>query len=369
MKIAIDTLDLQIAKTGQRTYLEMLIEGLNARIDPADDLTLFVPPTRRKLSGKLDILYNHLFHFYWKQIRLPWLAAQKRCDYLICTDYFVPLVRWKTKYIVVFHDAFFFESPEHYNRLWLLYFKLFAVPAAKKSYRIVTTSHYAKGQLVEKAEIPRSMIEVIYQGGKSIQKAAASALRAEIQAVTETPYILHVGVLEKRKNLVLLIQAFHESLSELPNTRLVFVGQAGPKSSLNDAPAIVKYIDEHSLHDRVLLTGYVDSGELLFLYRHALMYVFPSTNEGFGIPIIESWNYNVPVLCARATALPEIGGEAAAYFEVNDKESLAKEMVSLAKNEEQREKLIEAGAKRRKNFDWHKAANEYLTLMKKGLKT
>lgn len=132
IKIAVDIRDLQIAKTGAKTYLEEICKVLQKG---HPDFTFFFINTWLPVyTGKNKVLkaVEHARFFCWKQISLPFICLVKGVDILYCTDYFLPLLKFNFKTAVVFYDAFFWEYPNQYNRLWLGLLKTVGVTAAKK---------------------------------------------------------------------------------------------------------------------------------------------------------------------------------------------------------------------------------------------
>ena len=217
VKVGVDILDLQYAKTGQKTILE---EYYRAFLKNQDKSIAFFPLTAKlpqfSRKSKWGIIGNHLVYQYWKQILLPLKAFAKGIDIVFCTDYFAPILRLGFKNIALFHDAFFYEYPQHYNRLWLKLFKGLAMPAARSAACIVTTTQYAKQKIHEHFCFPLNQIVNIYPGPKTLTNASAhsaaaitdttkqkslpnSVQHASLNSLPTYPYILHVGVGKKER--------------------------------------------------------------------------------------------------------------------------------------------------------------------------
>ena len=178
-------------------------------------------------------------------------------------------------------------------------------------------------------------------------------------------YILHVGVMEKRKNLPALINAFKQ-LRESGHTelKLVLVGKGNGKTFSDDTEQIKEAIQKNNLENHVILTGYLPDEEVGIIYRHAFMYVFPSINEGFGIPIMEAFTFNLPVLVADNTCLPEVGGDAVITFDPFNEQDICTKMKQVLDDEQLRIKLIEKGQQRLQQFTWEKAAEKLMVVFK-----
>lgn len=375
--IAVDLLDLQFAKTGQKTILEEYYKQFLINQDPEIKFVFFSPNlTQFSRKTKLGIICNHLVYHWWKQIVLPIKTFFKGADILFCNDYFAPLFTPGFKNVQVFHDAFFFEYPQHYNQLWLKLFKTIALPAAKKSAFIITTSQYAKQKIHAFTGIPFDKIIPIYPGPKSLQNKAEvkelNKLFVEQKDIStglnkiNAPYLLHVGVWEKRKNIPFLIKAFKEFLTQSNlKYQLVLVGAGNQRMYSDDTAAIESTISELGLSEQVVCTGYLSDADLAKVYKEASLYVFPSYNEGFGIPVLEAFHSNVPVLVANNSCLPEVGGDAVLGFDPTDERELANLMQEVLSNDSLQVSLKEKGEKRLAYFSWEKASKELIEVFKK----
>jgi glycosyltransferase involved in cell wall biosynthesis len=367
--IGVDIRDLQLAKTGTKTYLEEVCKAFREMDDPSVQFHFLDTPVPVS-DGKnpLSKYAEHMRYQLWKQVLLPLKARAKGCDILFCTDNFVPLLHLGYKTVPVFHDAFFFENPEHYGKLWLeLYFKT-AVPAARRSPVIITPTEYAKKQISRYTDIPLSQLVVVHEGPKSFDAAAGG--EKSIRQIAEIvpgadQYLLHVGSMFKRKNIPALIHAF-KLVKDVgyPDLKLVLAGPPAPKKD-SDGQLILEAIKLCGLEKEVIFTGYLTDQELSLIYQHALIYVFPSLNEGFGIPILEAFKHQIPVLVANNTCLPEVGGDAVLQFDPFFPEKIAAQIKLALDNEELRDTLIAKGTERLKQFSWKKTAEELVAVFKK----
>ncbi len=363
LHIAIDVRDLKIAATGTKTYLDELINALKKKSDCKIILLNTAWPTYwgHSLIGKT---YEHISFFIWKQITLPLKTWLSGANVLICTDYYVPFIKITAKHIVVFHDALFFDHPEYYNNIWLKLFKRIAIPAAKKADLIICPSRFSKDRIIHHLDFNEEKIKVIYQGAKTFNEEFYSdRLREFFKTIDNSQYLLHVGVLEKRKNIPFLIKYAASFLKE-NNYKLVLVGKQNPKINNNDLPEIVKTIEDLQLGNHVVLTGYIEDKELPYLYKHALAYVLPSSYEGFGIPILEAFAFKLPVLVSSSTSLPEIGGDAVLIFEQFNNADFSEKLNSIASDQSIRQELVTKGVKRLEQFNWDTFASSYIQTIK-----
>jgi glycosyltransferase involved in cell wall biosynthesis len=369
--IGVDIRDLQKAKTGTKTYLEELCKEFK-KLDNNEQHFHFIDSNIPVYTGKnkLLTLLEHLRYQLWKQLILPLKALFNGCDIVFCTDNVVPLIHLGYKTIPVFHDAFFFENPEHYGKLWLWLYKLTAVPAAKSSPFVITPSEYAKKRINYFTHIANEKLVVIYEGPKDLSNSdnINDVNPLNKFSLLQGNYILHVGTIFKRKNIPALIQAFSIIKdTNYPDLKLVLAGSASPANVESDHAQILLAIEKNNLQEDVIFTDYLPDKALAQLYNNALMYVFPSLNEGFGIPVLEAFQHNLPVLVANTTSLPEVGGDAALPFDPFDIDDISIKIKSVLDNPELRESMIIKGRERLKQFSWEKAALELVDVFRKAV--
>ena len=369
IKVAVDVRDLQISASGARSYLESVI--IEFKKEHPGFAFYFLDATTKAYTGNhfLLKLKEQLSYFLWKQFLLPYQAKQLGCRVLFCSDFMVPYFSLGIKTIPVFHDAFFWEYPEHYNKYWLLFFRNLGLAAAKKSAYVVTPTQYASNQLAKYTGINPNKIQVIGEAPKTIATLISqNETTAIVKQILNLDYILHIGTLEKRKNLVALIQAFKIVRENgFPNLKLVLVGKASNKITLDDSSAIKEAIKEQHLTNDVILTDYLCDAEVQQLYQKAKLYVFPSINEGFGIPVLEAFKYQVPVVIANNTCLPEVAGQGAKSFNPFSVQDMANAIGSVLKDEPLRQSYIEKGNAQLQNFSWDKTAGALMQLFKKAV--
>ncbi len=360
LRIGVDIRDLRIAKTGARTYLEELVREFKLIKDPQIEF-FFYDTAIRVYTGRNKALklIEHLRYFFWKQIELPFRAAFNKCDILFCTDYFVPYIHLGYKTIPVFHDAFFFEYPHHYNKIWLFLFRTIGISAAKRSYSIVTPTFYTRSKISELSGIAEQKIQVVYEGPKTFSNKKDRKLK-----VGPDKYLLHVGTMEIRKNIINLLKAYSLIAPAYPGLKLVLIGQFSPKITIDDRKAILNHISQNNLEADVIFPGYVNDEELQAYYENALAYVFPSLNEGFGIPILEAFGAGIPVLVSDNTCLPEVGGDAVISFNPYDPEDIGKKLRSVLDNPLLQAEMVSKGYQRLKSFTWKNASDHLITIFK-----
>ncbi len=365
LTIGVDCRDLLKASTGTKTYLHELVEQFK-QYPPSTIRFIYLRDPLPMLKGRsyFHKFLEHLFYFTWKQIILPVKAFLKGCDIVFCTDYFLPLVRLRFKTVVVFHDAFFWEYPAHYNKIWLRLFHLIAIRGAKKSSRIIVPSNYSLSTISKHLQLPNERFSVVYEAGKKLVEKKQGNESELFKELNGHPYFLHVGAFNKHKNLVRLIEAFEKVKQANPQQPvfLILAGQAGGSVFSDDSATIKEAIFKKGLADYIILPGYVSDEDLSTLYQNALAYVLPSYNEGFGLPALEAMAFQLPVIAANNTCLPEICKAGAIYFDPYDVQDIARQMTLLKVNETERNQIKQNQLPILASYSWSNAAKQIIAI-------
>lgn len=316
-------------------------------------------------------MVEHIRQQLWKQIMLPYKAWRKHCDIVYCNDYFAPYFHIGYKTVQVFHDAFFYEYPQYCNPIWLQLFKGIAVPAARRSAFIITPTEYAKKRVHHFTKIPLEKIVAIHQGPKTLYASTdlnlSNPLPHWLPTIKNIPYLLHVGVFEKRKNIPTLLHAFKLLKEAGYPHQLVLVGKGNGKMNSDDTQNIINTIATLGLAKEVVMPGYIADEDLGTVYQNSSLYVFPSINEGFGIPILEAFQHGVPVLVANNTCLPEVGGDAVISFNPFEATDIFKKISLVLNDSHLQENMKSKGADRLQAFKWEKTATQLLAVFEQAI--
>jgi len=237
------------------------------------------------------------------------------------------------------HDLSPLEHPEWFKKSFALWYRLFLPILAKRVRIVFTPSEYIKQKVTRRFGITNVLVTPNGVDTSVFQPNAK-------QNVIEFPkkYILFVGSIQPRKNLVLLMRAWHEIKDEFKDTWLVIAGEAG-----HVFRAIKFFGDE-----RIRFLNYVSEDILPGLYAGAELFVLPSFDEGFGLPILEAMACGTPVIVSNGGALPEVVGDAGLIFKLSNPNGLANAMRECLSNKPLRLLLKEKGLARAKNFSWQK---------------
>jgi glycosyltransferase involved in cell wall biosynthesis len=228
---------------------------------------------------------------------------------------------------------------------------------------VLADSEATRRDLIRQYGISETKIDVVYPGrDESLAPVHDPLLRNAVQARygCRTPYILYLGTLHPRKNLVRLVQAFAQlraraSETEVPLGQLQLV-LAGQKGWLYQE--IFAEVRRQGLEDHVTLTGYVAGEDLAALLSGAEAFAFPSLYEGFGFPVLEAMACGVPVVCSGTSSLPEVAGDAALLVEPRQVEAIASALFRLLTEPGLRPELVERGFAQAERFSWRRCAQE-----------
>lgn len=288
---------------GSRTFLLNLLRQLGTQdrendyilysFDPVQTLALLdFPNFEHRLLAVKPVIPRLLL--YW-----PWVQLRDKLDYLL-TQYISPLL-FGTRQLVVIHDILFETHPQFFQRLFVLRFRLLTRLSARRCAAVFTVSRDSRRALIKHYGIPDDKI--------SLTPNAFPAPVTEHQELPEVaalkPYILFVGRLEPRKNILTLIKAF--TALENENLNLAIVGRVDFHSG--------NVLDAINANPRIHHFDWVSDDQLSAMYHNASLFVYPSFAEGFGLPVLEALSYSVPVITSNTTALPEVGGDVVDYFD------------------------------------------------------
>jgi glycosyltransferase involved in cell wall biosynthesis len=277
----------------------------------------------------------------WTQVRLPLALAEARPDLLFVPAHVLPFA-WPGKVLTVVHDLAFEKHPEAYSFAERAYLRLSTRWAAVRCRLLIAVSESTKADLVELYGVSPERVRVVPLGaGKPEAPAAPVSRLAELGL--DGNFVLQVGRIEPRKNQAAALAA----VERLPGVTLAV---AGPERDPELAAKL-------RASGRCRVLGTVDQPTLELLYKRARAVVVPSLYEGFGMPLLEAMARGKVVVAAKASSLPEVGGEAALYFHDSaDPEQMAKVLDVALTDEALRTRLSKAAMARAATYTWEKTA-------------
>jgi glycosyltransferase involved in cell wall biosynthesis len=243
--------------------------------------------------------------------------------------------------VSTFHDLFVmtgeYSTPEFRKR-----FAEQARVAAERSELIITVSRFTAGQVEALLDVEPARIRVIPHGARRVAPDATTRTREQM--------ILFVGAIQRRKNVIRLIEAFERVA---PGWTLVLAGSTG-----FGAEEALQRIEASSRTEDIRVLGYVAEAVLEDLYQRASVLAFPSLDEGFGMPVLDAMARGLPVLTSNVSALPEVAGDAALLVDPADTAAIAEGLRRLTEDEALRERLKQQGLLRSAGFSWERTVGE-----------
>lgn len=364
MRIGIDARFFGTLGKGLGRYTQQLIEHLE-EADTENEYVIFLRQENfdayvPKNSNFTKALADIPWYSWREQIIFPKILAWYRLDLMHFTHFNVPLL-YRRPFVLTVHDLILFHFPTFrattrsifvYGIKYLAY-RLILRSALRRALCVLAVSRFTKRDIEEHFPFSRGKIVITYQAATALGSCFESSMHPESfleKCGILKPYFLYVGNAYPHKNLERLLLAF--STLRKNNAQLVLVGKE------DYFYRRLRRFAEKKNVSRVVFTGEVTDEELAFLYQSAVAYVFPSLYEGFGLPPLEAMAQGTPVLSSSVTAMPEILGSAARYFNPKKVESIAASLrYALCKNAF-RERFSGEGLKRVQKFSWETLAQE-----------
>ena len=370
MRIGIDAHAIGARQGGNETYISNLIKSL-AEIDGDNLYTIYLANAgaaaqwREEFTNRYNNFSVRLLPPPTPLVRVPvYLTYElfRRPVDVLHVQYTAPPF-CRIPIVVTIHDLAFERMPETFTRRGSFQLKLTVRWTAKKAAKVATVSEYSRQDLLDIYKLPPEKVVVTYNGVESsftpqplVQNEAEEVRR---RFGVSRDFVLAVGSLQPRKNLVRLIRAYARLRSEREDFRsqLVIVGR-----KLWLAGEIFDEVKRQRWADDVIMTGYVADEDLPALYRAARAFVYPSLFEGFGLPPLEAMACGTPVVTSDVSSMPEITGDAALLIDPNDEGALANALIEVVNNDRLRADLREKGIAQAKKFTWRDAAEKTLRL-------
>lgn len=354
---------------GLETYELELVRAL-ATLDQQHDYHIFC--THQEAIERFQLSQRNVhFHVLWPATRwvsvpvsLPLALLTQRLDLLHAT--FVPPPWSPTSYVFTMHDISTIAHPEFYPASLRWRTNKLMLQGLKKARLILCVSANVRDDVAAHWGIPLERLAVAYHGvGTNFCPMDRAQARDIVQQTygIQHPYILYVGRLEERKNIVRILEAFHQFRHEVAsNVKLVLIGRREWVW-----PEIDITIERLRLHDHVLELGFFNHKDLPVFYSAAEMLVFPSLWEGFGLPVVEAMACGCPVITSNLTCLPEVAGGAAVLVDPYSVADLAQAMQRVLCDTACRESLRTKGLARAQYFTWQQTAQQTLAAYERAL--
>jgi glycosyltransferase involved in cell wall biosynthesis len=302
------------------------------------------PPARHPLAFK-----------YWYDVKAP-LALRGYKPNVWVQPYGFCSLTTRIPQVLLIHDLAFLHYPQFISGAQRMYYRVFTKNFLRKAEKIITVSEFTRTDIINHYKTAEQKICVVYGAAKDSFAPLSWFEREQVKEgyADGREYFLFTGGVHPRKNLLNLLKAFSLFKKwQQSNMKLLVAGRlAWQYEDVLDKLKTYKYRDD------VVMLGYISDEQLAKITASAYALVYPSFFEGFGLPILEAMQCEVPVITSHTSSMPEIGGSAALYADPSDPETIAKHMLNLYRNESQRIALTEAGKLQAAKFSWEKSAGE-----------
>lgn len=370
MRISLDAIPLAAPRTGVGHYTFELARHL-ALLAPADEFELVSPfpiaspvpnQAEQDLPANLRIVHAKVnsLRRRWFAVGLPLYLRQSGTDLFHGTNYEVPL--WgKRPSVLTIHDlSLLLHADTHEARLVRRGRRRLPLMARAASV-IITPSESVRAEVLEHLRIEPSKIVSIPEAPRDIFRPMSIEETIEVRRrlEIEDDFILFVGTIEPRKNLLTLLKAFEEILRKTTLCpQLAIAGKEGWLTS-----ELFSHVRESGVKDRLRFTGYLTDEELRALYSSCRVFVYPSLYEGFGLPPLEAMACGAPVIASRIPSIVEaVGTDAARLISPTDVQALARSIKEILSDENERHELSRTGQQRAMEFSWEKTARATLAV-------
>ncbi len=357
-KIGFDAKRAARNNTGLGNYSRFIITLLT-KYSPQNRYYLYTPTSRRphllsQVADHTNVCYPHTS--FWRRCQSLWriwgvtrAIAQQRIDLFHGLSNELPLNIRQAKHtrsIVTIHDLIFMRYPRYYRFFDRMIYRYKFRKACRNADRIIAVSHCTKRDIIDYWGIPSDKIDVVYQGCANNFKRPVS--EKQLQSVREKyelpeQFILYVGSIEERKNLLLAVRALRRLNRPV---KLVAIGKRTAYTQ-----RVEQYISTHQMENSVTLLTGISTQELPAFYRLATVFVYPSFFEGFGIPILEALCCGTPVIAAKGSCLEEAGGPSSLYVDPNNPDELAQALERVLDDPHLRHRMIDEGLTHAHRFD------------------
>lgn len=382
MRIGFDAKRAFQNSTGLGHYSRTLVASL-AQYFPDNDYFLFAP----KITSRFD---THVYHnikniapqqFPYTLLRSAWRSSGVKKDLVknnidiyhgLSHEIPVGIQYTGIRSVVTIHDLIFERFPHQYNKLDIIIYRKKFKYACKHADAVIAISEQTRQDLVEFYKVPAEKITVCYQSCDPIFAERISAEEKEkIRQLYNLPprFFLNVGSIIERKNLLTICKAINHLKTKLPIPLVVIGGGVKYKKLVKE------YISSNGLEKQIIFLseneetkqneGFKSSAHFPAIYQMAEAMIYPSTFEGFGIPILEALFSRVPVITSNVSCMPEAGGDAALYIDPYDYESLSLKMENIANDKTLAASITEKGWVHAQNFSQQKTAAHVMNVYKK----
>ncbi|HRF48507.1 MAG TPA: glycosyltransferase family 1 protein [Anaerolineales bacterium] len=318
--------------------------------------TAFTRPGAARIAGLRNVaapVGGRLRRIAWEQLSQPGAIArlQPKVDLVHGLAFSLPLLS-RLPAVVTVYDLSFLRLPDRFPTTQRLYLSAITRLSCRHARRVIAISEATRRDVAERLGVPAARIDLAYPGVDARFKRLPTAEVESFRARQGLParFVLYLGTLEPRKNLPTLVQAFAQARRIQPDLHLVLAGARGWWYH-----SLLRMISDLNLGDRIHLPGFVPADDLPLWYNAAAAFAYPSTFEGFGLPVAEALACGTPTVTSDSSSLPESGGAVAARIPVEDVDALTRALLA-ALSPDEAERTRTAGPAHAARFTWNATA-------------
>jgi glycosyltransferase involved in cell wall biosynthesis len=354
-------------QTGTEAYayhlIRALIDETGHSSEPSYRLRLYFnqpPPPGSFPEAPHVEMVTIPFPRLWTHLRLAWELQQRPPDLFFTPAHVIPW-HYRRAAVATVHDLGYHYFPEAHTRRQVAYLRWSTRHNARRARRVIADSQATKADLVRFYSIAPEKIEVVYPAlpAALVPVTDPATLTAVCQKYgIRPPYLLYLGTLQPRKNLIRLLEAF----AGLPGRhhQLVLAGRAGWRSQ-----GILEEVGrQQRAGNEIVYAGFIAPEDKAALISGAAALLFPSLYEGFGFPVLEGQACGTAVLCSHSSSLPEVAGDGALLVDAQDCHDIRRGMQQLIADDNLRRQLVARGFANLQRFSWHKTAAQTLAVLK-----
>lgn len=355
-------------QAGVSRYIEHLLRHLPDVLAPSDRISVFAGSGAGVESGTSSEIFPDSLDWeltrwptgkapvriLWEQLAAPLLAARKRVDLIHGPVNIVPLASFRPS-IVTIHDLAFLEYPDQYPAMQRRYLSAMTRLATRRASRVIAVSSYTARDISERLGVDSARVVAVPNGVSESFFPRRDTPELTIfreQHALPGDFLLFVGTLQPRKNLVGLLRAYGQLGPEERLPLYVVGGEGWMYSDIFDE------VRRLGIEDAVHFPGYAASETLPLWYSAATAFIYPSYYEGFGLPVLEAMACGTPVVTSNRTSLPEVVGDAGLLVNPDNPEDIARGLREILADTERRDVMASAGLVQAKQFTWRRTARE-----------
>lgn len=364
MILGVNGIRLVVKRSGVARCIEAMLRHFGELEHPFSEIRLYTPtPVGDDIylppNTTNVVLPSSLPFAGWEQITM--LRAHGNKNLLLCPSYVSPLAARCPTFLI--HHGSYEGFPQAFDWWTIKKTRMIYSLSAKRATGLSTVSEYSKRDMVKFYGINPDKINVVPEGVDTSvfrpisDSATLSEWRKKIFGA-DVPFIVYVGKPTERRNLSALIRAFAELKKEGFPHKLLIVGAALPGTS-----PFRKVVEELKIQDEVFVLDYVTHEEMPLVYNAANLFIYPSSYEGFGMPVLEAMACGTPLIALDNTAFPEFAGGIAHLLKDAEIKTLKEGMAEVLSDEAWQKQMKEDGPKRAADYDWRILTRKYLDLI------